>query len=190
METIAIILNRMPGVTKVRKKFLVHVFILFLSIRGRINFMNMSRIGKYSEKSCRLHFERPFDFFTFNKMLVEQCFSAHRVIASDCSYLSKSGKKTPHMGMFWNGCASKSCRGLEISSLAVVDVENHTAMHLECKQTPGILKDEKSRMDFYLQQVVEKKDELKQLADYIANDGAYSKKKYVDGIVEQTDLHL
>lgn len=190
METIDIILNSMSGVTKVRKKFLIHVFILFLSIRGRVNFMNMSRIGKYSEKSYRLHFEKPFDFFTFNKMLVEQHFSGHRVIAGDCSYISKSGKKTPDIGMFWNGCASKSCRGLEISSLAVVDIENNTAMHIECKQTPGILKDEESRIDFYLHQVVERKDELKQLADYIVNDGAYAKKKYVDGIVEQTDLHL
>jgi len=150
----------------------------------------MSRIGKYSEKSYRLHFEQLFDFFTFNKMLVEQYFSAHRIIAGDCSYIFKSGKKTPHIGMFWSGCASKSCRGLEISSLAVVDIENNTAMHLECKQTPGTLKDEETRMDFYLQQVVERKDELKQLADYIVNDGAYSKKKYVDGIVKQTDLHL
>ncbi len=35
-----------------------------------------------------------------------------------------------------------------------------------------------------------KKDQLKQLADYIVNDGAYAKQKYVDGILENTELHL
>ena len=180
----------MPGLTNIRKRFLIHIFILLLSIKGRSNFLNMSRIGEYSEKSYRLHFEQSFDFFTFNKHLIGQFCSDHRIIAGDCSYIPKSGKHTPHIGKFWSGCASKACRGLEISSLAVVDIENNTAMQLDCRQTPGDLKDEASRVDFYLQQVVDKKDELKELADYIANDGAYAKKKYVDGIVEQTDLHL
>lgn len=79
---------------------------------------------------------------------------------------------------------------MEISSLAAIDVDNNTAMHLECKQTPGILKDDESRMDFYPDQVLEKKDELKQIAKYIVNDGAYSKTNYVNGIANLTELHL
>ena len=191
METmIKNILNKMSGVTKVRKQFLIHIFILLLSMKGRINFLNMSRIGTYSEKSYRLHFEKSFDFFIFNMHLIEKFCSGHKIIAGDCSYIPKSGKETPHIGKFWSGCASKACKGLEISTLSVIDLENNTAMHLESKQTPGDLKDNESRMDFYLRQVVERKDELKQMADYISNDGAYAKKKYVDGIVEQTDLNL
>ncbi|MDM8539793.1 hypothetical protein QUF90_01770 [Desulfococcaceae bacterium HSG9] len=151
--------------------------------------MNMSRMGKYSEKSCRLHFERPFDFSAFNRSSAEQCCYGHRIIAGDCGYISKSGNKTPHLAKFWNGCVSKALKGLEISSLAVADVENNTAMHLECRQTPGVLKDG-DRMDFYLHQVIEKKDELKRPADYIVNDGYYAKRKYVDGIAEQTDIHM
>ncbi len=190
MKTIGIILKQMPGLSGVRKKFLAHVFVLFLSIKGRMNFMNMSRMGSYSEKSYRIHFERPFDFFDFNWQMADHYCSAHRVIAGDCSYISKSGKKTPHIGKFWNGCVSKAQKGLEISTLAVVDIEKNTAMHLECKQTPAALKNEETRTDFYLEQVVAKKDELKRMADYIVNDGAYAKKKYVDGIAGQTELHL
>ena len=160
-KIITTILNKIKGLSSVRKKFLTHTFVLFLSLKGRMNFQNMSRIGKYSEKSYRLHFERPFDFFTFNRLLIEQHCSDHRIIAGDCSYIPKSGKKTPHPGKFWSGCASKAQKGLEIGSLAVVDVDNNTAMHLECRQTPGVLNDE-SRMDFYLRQVIERKDELKQ----------------------------
>lgn len=111
METIiADILNKISGLSGIRKKFLIHIFILFLSVRGRMNFMNMSRIGNYCEKSCRTHFEQPFDFFAFNKLLIEQFCSDHRIIAGDCSYIPKSGKMTPHIGNFRNGCASEERR--------------------------------------------------------------------------------
>ncbi|MDD1422742.1 hypothetical protein MEO40_27295 [Dolichospermum sp. ST_sed1] len=41
-----------------------------------------------------------------------------------------------------------------------------------------------------MQQVIDKKDELKRLANYIVADGAYAKQKYVDGLLEKTELHL
>lgn len=43
-------------------------------------------------------------------------------IAIDPSYISKPGKKTPHIGTFWSGCASSMKHGLEIIGLALVDV--------------------------------------------------------------------
>jgi hypothetical protein len=188
-DIIANILDKMPNLQNVRKKFMTAIFILILSTRGRVNFTNMARVGTHSEKTLRLHFEEPFDFFTFNKLLIKETFSKHVIIAGDCSFIPKSGKSTPNIDKFWNGCASKACRGLEISSLAAVDVEKNTAMPLECEQTPANLEDE-SRVDFYVRQVVDKKDELKELADYFVYDGAAAKKKFVDGIVDQTELHL
>ena len=184
------ILNNISGLSGSRKNFLVHIFVLYLSVRSRLNFMNMSRIGRYCEKSCRTHFEQPFNFFAFNSMLTDQHCSGHRITVGDCSCILKSGKLTPHPGKSRNGCASKAGKGLEISSLAVADIERNTAMHPECLQTPAVLKDEETRTDFYLRQVTEKKVQLKHHSDYIVNDGAYAKKKYVDGITEQTDLHL
>ncbi len=159
----------------VRKKFLGHIFVLFVSLRGRINFLNMARYGSYSEKTSRTHFEEPFDFFTFNTHSIEQTCSPHRIIAGDCSFAPKSGKHTPHRGKFWNGCVSKALPGLEISSLAVVDIEANTAFHLECKQTPGNFPDEESRIDFYVNQVIARASELKELADYFVYDGAAGK---------------
>ena len=53
------LLNKISGLSRTRKAFLVHIFTLFISIRGRLNFMNMSRFGDYSEKSYRLQFEKP-----------------------------------------------------------------------------------------------------------------------------------
>ncbi|MCP4372363.1 MAG: transposase [Deltaproteobacteria bacterium] len=184
------ILADMNGLSHVRKNFLAHIFVLFISLRGRINFLNMARYGTYSEKTYRTHFETSFDFFAFNKRSIEQTCSGHRIIAGDCSFIPKSGKKTPHLGKFWNGCVSKALPGLEISSLAVVDIETNTAFHLECKQTPGNFPDEESRIDFYVNQVIARASELKELADYFVYDGAAGKKKFVDGIADHTDLHL
>lgn len=181
---------QMDGITTVREKFLCHIFVLFLSMRGRLNFLNMARYGTFSEKTYRTHFDMPFDFFTFNKRSIEQACSAHRIIAADCSFLPKSGKHTPYLGKFWNGCVSKALPGLEISVLAVVDCETNTAFHLDCQHTPGALSNAESRIDFYVKQVTDRASQLKELADYLVYDGAAGKKKFVDGIVTKTDLHL
>ncbi len=95
----------------VRTKFLTHVFVWFLSMRGRLNFTNMARYGTYSEKTYRTHFDTEFPFFTFNQQLIQQACSASRLIAADCTFLPKSGKATPHIGKFWNGCVRKALPG-------------------------------------------------------------------------------
>lgn len=51
-------------------------------------------------------------------------------IAIDPSYISKSGKKTPHIGTFWSGCASSMKHGPEIMGLALVDVYANSCMML------------------------------------------------------------
>ncbi len=79
---------------------------------------------------------------------------------------------------------------LELSSLAVADVDKHTAFHLICQPTPGTLADEESRIDFYVKQIIAHAPELKAIADYLVYDGAAGKKKFVDGIVDHTDLDL
>ena len=63
-------------------------------------------------------------------------------LAFDPSFISKSGKKTPGVGYFWSGCAGKTKWGLEIAGLAAIDIENHSAFHLEAVQTVGLKEDE------------------------------------------------
>lgn len=190
MEKYLIPLLASMNLSRVRMKFVTHVFVLFLSMRGRLNFANMARYGSYSEKSYRTHFAGVFPFFSFNLQLAQQVCSPSRLIVADCTYLPKSGKATPQLGKFWNGCVRKAMPGLELSTLAVVDMEKHTAFHLESLLTPGTLPDEESRIDFYVQQIIDRATDLKTLADYLVYDGAAGKKKCVDGIVDHTDLHL
>lgn len=108
-----------------------------MGIRGRYNFLNMSRYGSYSEQSYRNNFEKEFNFLAFNVELINQSCSRHLIIAFDPSYIPKSGKHTDHLGWFWSGTSGKALKRLEIGGLAVIDIDNNTAMSLEAIQTPG-----------------------------------------------------
>jgi hypothetical protein len=40
-----------------------------LSIKGKINFMQLGRFSPYCEQTHRIQFEQKFDFLAFNKLL-------------------------------------------------------------------------------------------------------------------------
>mgnify|MGYP001567086838 FL=1 len=97
------IIEKISDLDKSRKKFMRHLFLLFMGIRSRYNFLNMERHGLYSEQSYRNNFCEDFDFLNFNKELINQSCSSHKIIAFDPSYIPKSGKHTEHLGWFWSG---------------------------------------------------------------------------------------
>lgn len=63
-------LDKLSNINQWRKDFIIETFVLFLSIRGRINFLQLARYGKQKEQRYRQQFEKQFDFLTFNKELV------------------------------------------------------------------------------------------------------------------------
>ena len=89
----------------------------------------------------------------------------HLTIAFDPSYVAKSRKATPVLGYFWSGLASKAKWGLEISGIAAIDIENHTAFHLEAVQTPNNLKSE-SLLYHYANTLIQRKSSLIDLSKY------------------------
>ena len=58
------------------------------------------------------------------------------VAAQDASVIPKTGKRTYGLDHFFNCCAGRAERGLEISPLAVVNVTDHSAYTLAIAQTP------------------------------------------------------
>ena len=167
-------LNKLPNVNKWQAKFIPSILILFMSIKGRINFLQLARYGDHPEQYYRNQFNKSFDFLSFNKNLVLEHASKHLTIAFDPSYISKSGKATAGLGYFWSGCAGKTKRGLEIGGIAVIDIDNHTAFHLEAVQTSNI-KQEISLLMQYTNTIVERKDTLKSISKYIIADAYFSK---------------
>jgi hypothetical protein len=180
-------LDKLPHVNKWRKDFLIETFILFLSIRGRINFLQLARYGKYKEQRYRQQFEKSFDFLEFNKELTLSQGSGRYAIAFDPSYISKSGKKTPGLGWYWSGCANQAKWGLEIGGLAAIDIDNHTAFHLEAVQTLNA--DEQTLTNWYAGVISDRKDILSGISKYLVADAWFSKKPFVDQIVS-LNMHL
>lgn len=181
------VLGKMSNINGWRKDFITEALILFLCIKGRINFLQLGRYGRHKEQRYRQQFEKPFDFLTFNKELTLSHGSGRYVIAFDPSYISKSGKKTPGLGYFWSGCANQSKWGLEIGGLAAIDVDNHTAFHLEAIQT--MAGKDQSLTNWYAGIVSERKDILKTISTYIVADAWFSKKVFADQVIS-VGMHL
>jgi len=184
---ISSMIDKMPNINQWRRTFLLEILILFLSIRGRINFLQLARYGKYKEQRYRQQFEKRFDFLTFNKELTLSQGSGRYAIAFDPSYVAKSGKETPGVGWYWSGCASKAKWGLEIGGLAAIDIDNHTAFHLEAVQT--LVSDDQSLSDWYAGVISERKDTLKSISKYLVADAWFSKKSFVDQVIS-SGMHL
>ena len=112
----------------------------------------------------------------------------------DASFIPKSGKKTYGLDHFWNGCHSRKEKGLEVCGVALVDVNKNTAFTLSVAQTvptnqnkKAEAEDEETRIDQYLQHLRDVQPYLKEDESYLAVDGFFSKKKFIDGV---TDLKI
>lgn len=83
------ILDKNKNINKWRKDFMAEIFVLFLSIKGRINFYQLERYGQFSEQRYRQQFEKPFDFMELNKDLAISYGSGRFAIAFDPSVATK-----------------------------------------------------------------------------------------------------
>jgi len=178
-------LNKMKGLNKCRKKFVIDIVNLFLSIKGNINFLQLERFSQGCEQGYRNQFEKSFDFMSLNKELVLENGGGHYTIAFDLSYISKAGKSTPGVGYFWSGCAGKVKWGLEMSGIAAVDINNHTAFHLEALQTLNT-SSHKSLLTYYANILVDRKDALLSISKYVVADAYFSKNPFVNGLTKNS----
>ena len=103
--------------TKSFEKILIEVIILFMVIPRKINFTQMGRYGSHVEQTYRNAFglkkSKSIDWLKLNVSLAKRFFGKQGrwAIAIDPSYISKAGKKTPHIGRFWSGCAQSVKHG-------------------------------------------------------------------------------
>jgi Transposase DDE domain len=184
------ILKQMPGLGLPQRKFLATWFVTILVLRGRVHFRNLSRYCDDSERTIARQFREPFDWPAFHQRVLMTALDPRSEVVSahDASFIPKSGKQTFGLGHFFNGCASRAERGLEISTLAVVDVTRRCACTLAVAQTPPgekatKAKPEESRVDFYKQQLRAHRHRLPPGVTYHGVDGYSAKKKYLDEVV-------
>ncbi len=166
---------------------------------------NFSGLAAYGGRAARTHarwFGRPFPFA---RLAVGTLAAVHprvskglgALLSLDASFVAKSGCKTWGVGWFWSGMARAVRRGLEVSLLAAVDVEEGGAYPLCARQSPaggqarGQTPDGATAATVGLALLREAlaagAGELLG-ARWVAVDGGYSSRTFVEG-VRELDLH-
>lgn len=195
LTSISAIINKVSGKPKSGRDFFVHILGIFMSIQTRINFLQLARHSFcYGEQACRNQFERYLDFSSINTEYIKQNGSGYYLATFDLTYLKKAGKSTEGTGKYWSSVAQKAIWGLEMGLLSIIDIEHHTAYHIDAIQTPspGERKSKDiSLPEHYAQSIVYNKAHLQALAcHFLVADAYFAKKDFIDRIIQQTGLHL
>lgn len=181
------------SIGKHRRDFLAELFRVVFAMRGRVNFTNMARFSSLHEQTFRRHFARAFDWVAFNLVLLRlRRHPDEQVIGVfDASFLPKSGTHTPGLGKFFSSAAGAVRRGLEVSVLGVVCAASRRTFALDATQTPPDLPSKGggsersySRVDFYLEQVLDLLSRLSQVTFWVG-DGYYAKTKFFDALTSR-----
>lgn len=192
MTIVTDILQQMSAVRQPQRKFLAVLFATILALRGRVTGRNLSRYCAYSERTIARQFRASVDWPDFHERVITTALEpgSELISAQDASFIPKSGKHTFGLGHFFNGCSSRAERGLEISTLAVVEVTRRCAFTLAVAQTPpgedkarSTPAAEETRVDFYKQQLRAQRARLPASITYHCVDGYFAKKKYIDEVV-------
>ena len=77
---IGTILSKMNNIGKVRYNFLLHILMMYLSMRGRINFLQLGRYGHRDEHTYRNQFNEEFDWAQFNRLMVTDYCSDEMIL--------------------------------------------------------------------------------------------------------------
>ena len=119
----------------------------------------MGRYGSHVEQTYRNAFglkkSKCIDWLKLNVSLAKRFFGKQGrwAIAIDPSYISKAGKKTPHIGRFWSGCAQSVKHGLEIMGIGLIDIDAKDCMMLKAHQSLSnkeLSLRNKTMVDFYI----------------------------------------
>ena len=176
------------SLAKPQRRFLQTLFMTILITRGKINFRNLSRYSDLSEKTYSRQFAQPMDWVPFNRHLINAVFGAtsERVVAFDPSFIPKAGKQTFGQAPFWNGLKSRSEKGLEVSALAVIDLQRNQGLTLSVRQTQPVAPGDKETtlIDRYVEHIQHVQPHLLPSESYLCVDGGLARKKLVDGVCE------
>ena len=163
-----------------------HALFVFI---GKANRTNLHRHGAASPRSQYRWGRRDFDFLAFNLEATRLAgIEQHEIIGvMDESFVEKSGKKTYGLGKFYDACIGRARKGLAISLVALVDLDEHTAYAIQADQIPP-KREEQSRLDFAIAQYNAVRDRLPwQQMTWVA-DGYYAKRPFVDAVCARGDV--
>lgn len=176
-------------VSKPQLKVVEELFNVILTIRGRVNYMNLSRYSLFNERTFRRWFVRPFDFLGLNQGVMECLPKGKYVAAIDCVVQNKTGKKTYGIGAFWSTIQKRAIRGIEVSCIALVHLDLGQAFSLDGRQTNGKKSEKTSRIDQYVNHLNKLSKEILKYTCYLVADGFYVKQKFISSAIK-TGFHV
>ena len=162
---------------------------------GRATMRNLSRYGAGSEKRLRRWASEDFDFSELNTRLLSKHQvisrssqrvregSPHQAIVIDATFLRKSGAHTEGLGYFHNGSSramNKLERGLEMSLIAIVNLEERSAYALSMYQSV-----EQSALKVAEENLCSRSDELQQLSRHVVADGYYARAGFISTLIDE-----
>ncbi|QHT69751.1 hypothetical protein GXP67_25440 [Rhodocytophaga rosea] len=85
------ILAKMNKVSKPLESFLNELLIVFLSLKGRYCFRNLSRWASFCEHTISRNFAKAFDFYLFQQQFIDSFLQGRKLIAVVASDLATFG---------------------------------------------------------------------------------------------------
>ena len=197
MTMVKEILQPMPAVGTPQATFLATLFATLLARRGRGNFRHRSRYGDDGARTMARQFRRGVDWPAFPQRVItgarDPCSEV--IAAPEAACIPTRGTQTCGLGHFGNGCPARAERGLEVSTLAVVEVPRRCACTRAVAQTsPGDDEtvarqaQEATRVDGYRQPRREPRHRLPPQVTSQGVDGDLAKQTYRAEAV-RLDLH-
>ena len=189
MRLLQSVLTRLEQTKKPQHKFVTHLLRLMLMLPGRATFRHLSHYSPSHERTFLRWYDRDLDWVSLNKAAITAVVPPEhdQALVMDASFVFLQKRQVRPMASFacGNGSHSRTEKGLEISTLAWLDITVTCTYCLSVEQTPPSADapdPEATRMDVYLDQLIRvvTTHDLSFLR-YVVTDGAYSKQKFVGG---------
>ena len=192
-------LNKINVLNKNQYDFFIILIQGFIGIAGKRTFKNLARYMQLTQHTFLRQMAKAFDFIGLNTEMIKSSKKDGDIFigAQDASFMQKSGKLTHGLGFFWNGCAGKAEKGLELDEIAIIKIngDKKEGYHLSAQQTPsnGISKADRekkkttelTRIDHYLEHAKKVLPRFVELGvKYMTFDAFLAKNKYVNGLVK------
>lgn len=182
------VLSTLLALPTQQSRFLSVLMPLWQAIPGRINALNFSRYSGLHEQTLRRWMHRALPWNALHWGLVElilrlRVVGSGFVLCMDASFVPKSGTKTEGIGFFWNGCASRSDKGLELSCLALMTCVGRHVFPVSVVQTQP-RGDKADRLQQYSNQLqgflAQRRTWLGKHLKAVVADGQYAKVMFMD----------
>jgi hypothetical protein len=188
-------IQQLSLLTKPQLKFFVWLIQRWWMLPVRYTFQTLSRYGGYSDRAMREPFAKPLPFVEFFDGLYRPLQPKECILAFDPTFVSRSGKHTPGVYKFWNGAHQRAEKGLEAGVLALIDVEDRMASHIEATQTeivaidpdtPAVADEEhKGIMEQYAQMITSHTALLQAYSTVVPVDGYFRKQGFIDALTTE-----